>query len=299
MPASRGIRESSCARWLAVAAMVTLAGCSNLPSGGGGPVGPHPDIAQIPNAVPHRLPRSPYGNPPSYSVFGKTYYVLNSAEGYVGTGIASWYGRKFQGQRTSSGEPYDMFAMTAAHKTLPLPTFVRVTNLRNGRQVVVKVNDRGPFHPGRIIDLSYAAAWKLGMLKQGSAPVRVEAIDAVPLRIAQSSTAAAPAPVMTVAASTPVADPPPAPVPEASTADVDQYLQVGAFADPANARTLAARLRAAGLPQTFVDPPRNGETYYRVRLGPFSDRVALVVAEQRLQALNIAFTIVSPESGSR
>lgn len=178
---------------LMLAAMLALAGCSSLPSGDGGPTGPHPDLAEIPDAVPQTLPRSSRGNPASYSVFGKTYYVRDSASGYIATGIASWYGRKFQGRPTSSGEPYDMYAMTAAHKTLPIPTFVRVTNLRNNRQVVVKINDRGPFHDGRIIDLSYAAAWKLGIVNHGSAPVRVEAIVPGSLRTASTSPGAAPA----------------------------------------------------------------------------------------------------------
>ena len=121
--------------------------------------------------------KSKYGNPKSYVVFGKRYYVKDSAKGYVEQGIASWYGTKFHGRRTSSGETYDMYAMTAAHKTLPLPTYARVTNLENGRSVMVKVNDRGPFHQNRIIDLSYSAATRLGIVKTGTGRVEVEAID--------------------------------------------------------------------------------------------------------------------------
>lgn len=120
---------------------------------------------------------SRYGNPQTYAVNGRTYAVMTSTRGYKSRGIASWYGTKFHSKRTSSGDHYNMYAMTAAHRTLPLPTYVRVKNLTNGRAVVVKVNDRGPFHSNRIIDLSYAAASKLGMLPRGTAPVEVEALD--------------------------------------------------------------------------------------------------------------------------
>jgi rare lipoprotein A len=130
----------------------------------------------IPDAVPRKEPLSPYGNPPEYQRDGVTYHVLKSAKGYDAEGIASWYGPEFQGKRTSSGEPYDMYAMTAAHKTLPLPTYVEVTNLENGRKVVVRVNDRGPFKKNRLIDLSYVAALKLGIVGSGTARVRVRAL---------------------------------------------------------------------------------------------------------------------------
>jgi rare lipoprotein A len=131
----------------------------------------------IPDAVPRVEPRSRYGNPPYYDVFGKRYYVLSSGSGYVERGVASWYGPGFHKLRTSTGEPYDMYGMTAAHKTLPLPAYVRVTNLQNGRSVVVRVNDRGPFVGNRIIDLSYTAAAKLDMLRDGTAMVEVRELD--------------------------------------------------------------------------------------------------------------------------
>jgi rare lipoprotein A len=127
--------------------------------------------------VPRPEPRSRYGNPPFYDVFGKRYFVLPTSAGYVERGIASWYGPGFHEVRTSTGEPYDMYGMTAAHKTLPLPAYVRVTNLQNGRSIVVRVNDRGPFVGNRIIDLSYTAAAKLDMLRNGTAIVEVRAID--------------------------------------------------------------------------------------------------------------------------
>lgn len=135
---------------------------------------PNPD--DVPDAVPRDEPLSPYGNPPEYEVGGVTYHVLESAKGYDKKGIASWYGPDFQGKRTSSGETYDMYAMTAAHKTLPIPTYVEVTNLANGKKVVVRVNDRGPFAKDRIIDLSYIAALKLGIVGHGTARVRVRAL---------------------------------------------------------------------------------------------------------------------------
>ena len=130
-----------------------------------------------PDAVVKNEPRSRSGNPASYEVFGKRYFVLPTAEGYDETAIDSWYGSKFHGRRTSSGETYDMFAMTAAHKTLPLPTYVEVTHLGTGKRIVVKVNDRGPFVEGRIIDLSFAAARKLGIDQVGTARVRVRALS--------------------------------------------------------------------------------------------------------------------------
>jgi len=139
--------------------------------------GDFPDPSSIPDAVPKVEPKSKYGNPESYVVFGKRYHTKSSSHGYVAKGVASWYGPNFHGRKTSSGEPYDMYAMTAAHKTLPLPTYARVTNVRNGRSAVVKINDRGPFHGNRIIDLSYSAARKLGVVAKGTAMVEVKAID--------------------------------------------------------------------------------------------------------------------------
>jgi len=134
-------------------------------------------LSDVPDAKPKVEPKSKYGNPKSYVVFGKRYYTKASSKGYVERGLASWYGKKFHGRKTSNGERYNMYAMTAAHKSLPLPTYVRVTNLTNRRSTVVRVNDRGPFHGKRIIDLSYSAARKLGMAAKGIAMVEVRAID--------------------------------------------------------------------------------------------------------------------------
>lgn len=135
------------------------------------------DPHSVPDAVPRVEPHAKYGNPPSYEVFGKRYRVLPSNKGFVQTGIASWYGEDFHGKRASNGDTYDMFAMTAAHKELPLPTYARVTNLENGRSVVVRINDRGPFHANRVIDLSWVAAAKLGLDAKGTGLVEVRAID--------------------------------------------------------------------------------------------------------------------------
>ncbi|MCZ6619467.1 MAG: septal ring lytic transglycosylase RlpA family protein [Gammaproteobacteria bacterium] len=140
----------------------------------GPPLHTPPDIAHLPDPIPRREPKSKRGNPPTYTVSGRTYHVLDSAVGYRATGNASWYGKKFHGRLTSSGEPFDMFKLTAAHTTLPIPTYLKVTNLDNGRSTVVRVNDRGPFHDDRIIDLSYAAAVKLDFASDGTARVRVE-----------------------------------------------------------------------------------------------------------------------------
>lgn len=140
----------------------------------GAPPGPIPVFFREPK--PRNESYSRYGNPGSYAVDGQVYKVLTSSGGYKARGIASWYGTKFHSKRTSSGDKYDMYAMTAAHRTLPLPTYVRVKNLNNGRVVIVKVNDRGPFHSNRVIDLSYAAAAKLGVFPSGTAPVEIEAL---------------------------------------------------------------------------------------------------------------------------
>lgn len=155
-----------------------LSGCATKPSyQKDGPPPFDVDVSKIPNAKPKVEPRAKYGNMPVYRVKGRNYAVMQSARHYEERGIASWYGMRFHKQRTSSGEPYDLLAMTAAHKTLPLPTYVEVTNLKNHRKVIVKVNDRGPFSSNRIIDLSYVAAKKLGMLGHGTAYVDVKAID--------------------------------------------------------------------------------------------------------------------------
>mgnify|MGYP005841425335 CR=1 FL=1 len=247
----------------ALLAGLWLGGCA-FPDGPGRPISAPRDI---PDAVPRSEPPSRYGNPERYTVFGRTYRTLERADGYRERGIASWYGRKFHGRRTSSGEPYDMYAMTAAHRSLPLPTYVRVTHLGSGRQVVVRVNDRGPFVNNRLIDLSYAAASKLGMTETGTAPVEVEALAA-----------AGPA----KAASAPV-------VPPAEAAGVRYFLQVGAFSKRGNALALLQRLERTDL-DAPVSLSRNAgsDGLYRVRLGPLADVAAVDRVSARLGAHGIA-----------
>lgn len=244
---------------VAAALAGALSGCSSEPKQAGAPSGTRilPSAAPAPpqaagaaqDAVPRVEPRSRYGNPPFYEVFGRRYYVLSSSSAYVERGVASWYGPGFHKIRTSTGEPYDMYGMTAAHKTLPLPAYVRVTNLQNGRSAVVRVNDRGPFVGNRIIDLSYTAAAKLDMLRNGTAMVEVRAIDP------------------SVPAGTPSAAAPPA-----APLDASLFVQAGAFADPANALRLASRLQGGGYGKVLVrDDLIAGRKMYRVRIGPVPD----------------------------
>jgi rare lipoprotein A len=206
------------------------------------PAPPPGGVESVPDAVPRLEPRSGHGNPPFYDVLGRRYFVLASADGYFERGVASWYGPTFHGGNTSSGEQYDMYGMTAAHKTLPLPTYARVTNLRNGRSVVVRINDRGPFVANRLIDLSYTAAAKLDMIREGTTLVEVHALTpGAPDQLTRSAEA-----------------PPPS-----------LYVQAGAFADERNAQHLLERLHGAGLPSAFVLSPLEGRSgLYRVRLGP-------------------------------
>jgi len=210
------------------------------------------DSASIPDAVPRNEPRSKYGNPATYTVAGKTYRTLSDNEGYQESGIASWYGTKFHGRRTSSGEPYDMHGMTAAHKTLPLPTYAEVTNLQNGRKVTVKINDRGPFHENRLIDLSHAAASKLGILATGTGLVEVRAIT-------PKCSGCKDADTLTPQPQNPVND-------EARA--VKLYLQVGAFRSRDNAKRLRDRIDEAA-PEALKVQVIEG-SLYRVRIGPFA-----------------------------
>ena len=229
---------------------VGLFGCSSVERPDGAPSG-RVDLSSIPDAVPRVEPRSRYGNPSSYVVRGKRYTVMTSSQGHVERGIASWYGTKFHGRRTSSGEPYDMYAMTAAHKHLPLPTYVRVTNLRNGRSAVVKVNDRGPFHENRIIDLSYAAATKLGILGEGTGLVEVRALhsgQATPPAQAQHGTGGT------------------------HSATPRIFIQVGAFSNRGNADRLRARLNRNLQQRIRIQEAAGARgTIYRVQVGPLPD----------------------------
>ena len=204
--------------------------------------------SSIPGPAPRAEPRSGSGNPCSYVVNGKQYFVLPFPRGFVQRGIASWYGPKFHGRRTSSGETYDMYKMTAAHKTLPLPTHVSVRNLATGREIVVRVNDRGPFHGDRIIDLSYAAAARLGIARPGTGLVEVRALEpGAPARGVGGPRR-----------STPVCSGP-----------NRLFVQAGAFQAAANAARLRTRLAAVSkLPVRVRRAISDGQVMYRVWLGP-------------------------------
>lgn len=228
-----------------------LVGCATRPPADSAPRTAI-NVAHIPNAVPRAEPRSKYGNPATYEVNGQTYHILASASGYVERGIASWYGTKFHGRSTSSGEPYDMYKMTAAHRTLPLPCYVQVTNLQNGRQVVVRVNDRGPFHPNRIIDLSYAAARKLGI--EGTGKVEVRTID--PRHWHDPATITS----HTVTRHTAPQD----------SDNHKMYVQAGAFANRDNAVQLQQQLNSLLTGQHVVAEFDQADKLYRVRIGPLA-----------------------------
>ncbi len=282
--------------WLAA---VLLAACASnahrirpLPPQPVPPPPPAAQIARIPDAVPRPEARSAHGNPPFYDALGHRYFVRASADGYLERGVASWYGPSFHGGNTSSGEAYDMYGMTAAHKTLPLPTYARVTNLANGRSVVVRINDRGPFVANRIIDLSYTAAAKLDMLRDGTAMVEVRALEpGGGTQLADSSPAPAAAPVRTF--EPPATPPPSAALPSATPPGAPAlpllYVQTGAFGDPANAGRQLARLHAAGLASAFIVPPPEGKAQlYRVRVGPVGSVAEFDALASQLTGLGIA-----------
>lgn len=256
---------------------------------------PPPDIDKIPNAEPKFEPLARAANNP-YIVFGKEYVPSRSLQPFKQRGFASWYGRRFHGGRTSNGEIYDMYAMTAAHPTLPIPSYARVTNLVNGRTVVVRVNDRGPFFPGRIIDLSYTAASKLGYVENGQALVEVEAIMPGDTVVAR---AAAPSPE-SVGRPIDASSPEPVPatdgvaVPIASDAS-GVYLQVASFSARENAEALRARLalELGWLTQPLAIVARDG--LFRLRAGPFDDRAQALAAATRIrESLDVAPMIVGP-----
>ncbi|MES2684004.1 MAG: septal ring lytic transglycosylase RlpA family protein [Pseudomonadota bacterium] len=230
------------------------------------------DVADVPDAVPVDEPRSRYGNPETYDALGAQYRVLKKTPpGYREHGRASWYGKKFHGRRTANGEIYDMFKMTAAHKTLPLPSYVRVTSKANGRSVVVRVNDRGPFHPGRIIDLSYAAAVRLDLLKHGSAEVEMEVLTPQQGKRAVRDVAT-------------------------RTEGKPRYLEVGRFADPIDAISLRDKLARLGYGDTEflqVTSPSGDGTENILRIGPFKnfsrlDEARIKLGRQDITAIPVA-----------
>jgi len=235
-------------KWIAIACVyLSLISCSHITEQADSAPSSPPDVSNIPNAIPKDEPLSKYGNPTSYDVFGKRYYTLTRSQGYQEKGIASWYGSKFHGRRTSSGEMYDMYAMTAAHKTLPLPSYVEVINLSNGRKVIVKVNDRGPFHDNRLIDLSYSAAEKLGIIGHGTGMVEIRAITG----------GEAPVNIVSNVQQKPIID-----------KSVGMYLQVGAFSTSTNAQQFKSKVERQISDEVFVT---SDGKLYRVRIGPLEN----------------------------
>ena len=234
------------------------------------------DVSQIPNATPRHEPITAAGNPGSYKINGKSYYVMKSAAGYNERGLASWYGTKFHGRKTSNGETYSMYQMTAAHKTLPIPTYVLVTNLQNGREVIVRVNDRGPFHANRIIDLSYVAAKKLGIVGEGTGFVEVRSID--PATWGKESSTA-----------------------KASTAKPVKvsnfnalYIQAGAFASRNNASQLQQDLHTLFPNRTITLAFNDSDSLYRVRIGPIpsveeADQIAEKISDNGYPEPHVVF----------
>jgi rare lipoprotein A len=252
------------------------------------------DPDSIKDAVPRRDPITRAGNKNPYTVLGQTYRILPSSKGYRARGVASWYGTKLHGENTANGERYDIYEMTAAHCTLPIPTYVLVTNLENGRQCVVRVNDRGPFVSDRLIDLSYAAATKLGYVGKGTAQVEVTAIDPddwPPRAIAQGGEQKTtkivpplvlPAPKPSVPLSDTVSDAPAETVPPLAAAG-SFYVQAGAFANNYAAENLRTRLANSTGYRVVVQPSQGGQVLYRVRVGPFGSAGEAEQALARVQ----------------
>lgn len=239
---------NSIAVGLFVFCLLQLSGCSFFstpsPKGGDGPPDIDIDTSKVSDATPRTEPYHPYGTK-NYVVGGKRYRVLKSSKGYVKKGYASWYGSKFHGNHTSTQERYNLYGMTAASTELPLPSYVQVTNLRNGKQVVVRVNDRGPFHPKRILDLSYAAAKKLDFIDSGVAPVKVVAIDPKTWGKNKSENVVVTANNKTEAV----------------------YLQVGAFSNLNNAKQLTTEIAKFTNKPTYIN---HNASLYKVQIGPIT-----------------------------
>jgi rare lipoprotein A len=249
--------------------LMALVGCSS----GGGHSDGRPLYELKPHEVPEPVPQAESilaaGNTSPYRVNGKTYRVMDSAEGYREEGTASWYGRKFHGRRTANGELFNAYAATAAHRSLPIPCYVRVTNLENHSSMIVRVNDRGPFHADRIIDLSYAAAVRLGFEKQGTAPIRVELLE---VEGGEDLRMAAPG------------------------AGHYRYIQVGSFSKQASADALSTQLRSQMQAPVAVSEILLGDSpYYRVRVGPVEVHQELLALHRQLQELGYLEVRLMPD----
>jgi len=290
---SSSVRFSRAAT-LAALMLASLSGCQSGDSFArlkdSGP-GHEVDVSQLADAVPRVDPITIAGNKNPYTVNGRTYQLMPSAKGYSEEGMASWYGNKFHGRKTSNGETYSMYGMTAAHKTLPIPAYVRVTNLANGRQIIVRVNDRGPFHAGRIIDLSYAGAKKLGYHQHGTARVRVDAIDpanfqrnsvSVPTLSEQVNKLEQIQPLLAVSSVAPLMPLVAAPV-AAKKPAAQPFLQVGVYSSMSSAKQLQEQLSAI---TTYpVSVRRFGEIktpVFKVWIGPIVDQLQMVALREQL-----------------
>jgi len=266
--------------------LFVITGCASKHKAGGyyqddGPADRIPaDIDAIPDATPKIEPHRP-ANARPYKVLGKYYRPLLTNDNYRETGIASWYGRKFHGKQTASGETYDMHAMTAAHRTLPLPSYARVTRVKTGKSIIVRINDRGPFHSNRIIDLSYVAAAKLGLIGPGSGRVTVEAITHDDIRQEAWQRDASEPATITTADWSPSSD-----ALTVSRVRAGVYLQYGAFSSVNNAEKFATKLNEQiHTVEGHVARVYRGSQLQRVRLGPYDDRIMATEAAMRIEAL--------------
>ena len=303
MNAMKALSWQACARLSLAALTLLLAACGASPVKSRAPVTsvPHSyydgappapvDLDKIPEAIPKYEPLARYGNPPSYTVLGQTYGLLPSRFGYIERGVASWYGTKFHGKLTSNREPYDMYSFSAAHKTLPIPTYARVTNLANQKSIVVRINDRGPFVSDRIIDLSYVAALKLGMQQQGTAQVEVQTIT--PDEVGFSPMLASNAPNLNDGSLryTPAADAGPIASPRPTQLQISDespllLLQCGAFGDFSNANALKVALLDAGFSDARVISGQ--DQLNRVVLGPLNGKADADSMSQKLKASGFA-----------
>ena len=237
------------------------------------------DVSGVSEPIPRVEPRSVNGNRSPYTVLGHVYHVMADPDGYVERGVASWYGEKFNGRGTSSGETYDICGFTAAHKTLPLPSYARVTNLDNGRSLIVRVNDRGPFHEGRLIDLSYAAAVRLGVDRTGTARVEVRAVSSPDQDL--------PPPPAEPRSRGPIASSSSSSSPNYGSGSGRHLLQVGSFANKDNAKRLAERLKDADIDDVDIDHTEvGGQDVWRVQIGPVADwKISGIV--QQIRALGL------------
>jgi rare lipoprotein A len=284
---TKGMFSRLASRVFCLVLIALLSACGTTPKkpqyySDDGPPDRIPDnLAEIPNAVPRDEPFHRYANRP-YTVFGRTYVPVVNKEATRERGIASWYGKKFHGQKTSSGEPYDMFAMTAAHPTLPIPSYARVTNLKTGAWVVVRINDRGPFHSNRVIDLSYAAASRIGVAGPGSGLVEVERVFEAPepdLTVAQTL----PPPQQTIIETPLIVEEP-----------AGLWLQLGAFSSREAAENF--RDKVTGELSWLYEPVQvsSRDGLHRVRLGPYRNRdEAAAIADKVRQTLGFAPTLIT------